>query len=203
MRHFAQIVIALVAITNPLGAMPVFLSLVGGLDAAGRRAAARRTALAVGAILTVSVGGGEAILGLFGISLPAFQAGGGLLIVLMGIEMLRGAPSKLQDEREREENVQDSLMVPLAMPIIAGPGSIATVIAFTARAKGWREDVEIAAAIWIVAVAVFVVLASAGTLSQRISARGLRIFGRFMGLILVAVGAQLLLSGVTSFQRSQ
>jgi multiple antibiotic resistance protein len=131
--------------------------------------------------------------------MPAFQAAGGLLLVLMGLEMLRGSPTKVQDERAHEEDVEDHIWVPLAMPLLAGPGSIATVMTFAVRARSWMDTGVIALAILVVAIVVYLTLRSANWVQRRISKRGQRIFIRFMGLILVAIGAQLLLSGVWSF----
>ncbi len=158
-----------------------------------------RATLAVTIILAVSLVAGETVLQLFGISLPAFQAAGGLLIVLMGLEMLRGSPTQVQHDPPNEEALEDAILIPLAMPLIAGPGAIATVITFTARTSGWRERAEIGAAILVTGLAVYITLRSAGWLQRHFSARGQRILIRFMGLILVAIGAQLALSGIWSF----
>jgi multiple antibiotic resistance protein len=199
-ERFLQVMVALLAITDPLGAVPVFLSLTAPMSPEARRRAPMRAAVAMLAILSLALLAGQALLKTFGISLPAFGAAGGLLLVLMGLEMLGGSPSKVQDERS-EERLEDHIWVPLAMPLLAGPGSIATVITFTVRASTWLQKAEIAAAILLVSVVVYLTLRSAGWLHKRISSRGQRIFIRFMGLILVAVGAQLLLSGIWAFQR--
>jgi multiple antibiotic resistance protein len=164
-----------------------------------RARAPLRAALAVTIILGVSLVAGDAVLKLFGISLPAFQAAGGLLIVLMGLEMLRGVPTQVQHDPPHDENVEDEILVPLAMPLIAGPGSIATVITFTARTDTWRGRLDIGGAVLCTGLAVYLTFRSAGWLQRHFSARGQRILIRFMGLILVAVGAQLFLSGVWSF----
>ena len=197
--QFLQVVVALLAITDPPGAVPAFLSLTSTMPEAARKKAPLRAAVAVTLILGVSLLAGEALLRLFGISLPAFQAAGGLLILLMGLEMLRGSPTKVQDESKGEEDSDDRILVPLAMPLIAGPGAIATVITFTAKETSWVGSTRIGGAILVVGVVIFITLRSAEWLQRTISERGQRIFLRFMGLILVAVGAQLLLSGIHSF----
>jgi len=198
--HFVQVLVALLAITDPPGAVPVYLSLTAAMSAEQRRQAPWRAAMAVAMILLISAALGNLLLKFFGVSLPAFQAAGGLLIVLMGLEMLRGAPTKVQDESRRDESLEDHILVPLAMPLIAGPGAIATVITFTARTQSWVDKAEIGLAILVLAVVVYLSLRGAGWLARHISARGQRIFIRFMGLILVAIGAQLLLSGVHGFR---
>ena len=200
-EHFFQVLVALLAITDPPGAVPVFLTLTARMTAAARRRAPLRAALASTAILLLSLVAGEAILKIFGVSLPAFQAAGGLLLVLMGLEMLRGAPTKVQDESESDEQSEDQILVPLAMPLISGPGSIATVITFTARSADWTGRVEIGVAILVTGLCIYLTLRSANWMQKHLSARGQRIFIRFMGLILVAIGAQLLLSGVWAFRK--
>ena len=201
LEHFFQVLVALLAITDPPGAVPVFLTLTGRMTPPARKRAPMRAALASTAILLLSLLAGEAILKVFGVSLPAFQAAGGLLLVLMGLEMLRGAPTKVQDESESDEHSEDQILVPLAMPLIAGPGSIATVITFTARSADWTGRVEIGVAILVTGLAIYLTLKSANWMQKHLSARGQRIFIRFMGLILVAIGAQLLLSGVWAFSK--
>ena len=193
-------VVALLAICDPPGAVPAYLGITATMPPEARRKAPLRAAVTVIIILGVALLAGEILLRMFGISLPAFQAAGGLLILLMGLEMLRGTPTKVQDESQHEEDSEDRILVPLAMPMIAGPGAIATVITFSAKAKSWEGNALIAGAILITGLVIFLTLYSAAWVQKKISARGQRIFLRFMGLILVAVGAQLLLSGIYSFK---
>ena len=193
-------VVALLAICDPPGAVPAYLGITATMPPEARRKAPLRAAVTVTIILGVALLAGEILLRMFGISLPAFQAAGGLLILLMGLEMLRGTPTKVQDESQHEEDSEDRILVPLAMPMIAGPGAIATVITFSAKAKSWEGNALIAGAILITGLVIFLTLYSAAWVQKKISARGQRIFLRFMGLILVAVGAQLLLSGIYSFK---
>ena len=198
--QFLQVVVALLAICDPPGAVPAYLSIAATMPPEARGKAPLRAAVSVTVILGVALLAGELLLRMFGISLPAFQAAGGLLILLMGLEMLRGAPTKVQDESRHEDDSEDRILVPLAMPMIAGPGAIATVITFSAKAKSWEGNARIGGAILITGLVIFLTLSSAAWVQKRISARGQRIFLRFMGLILVAVGAQLLLSGIHSFK---
>lgn len=193
-------VVALLAICDPPGAVPAYLGITATMPPEARRKAPLRAAVTVTIILGVALLAGEILLRMFGISLPAFQAAGGLLILLMGLEMLRGTPTKVQDESQHEEDSEDRILVPLAMPMIAGPGAIATVITFSAKAKSWEGNALIAGAILITGLVIFLTLYSAAWVQKKSSARGQRIFLRFMGLILVAVGAQLLLSGIYSFK---
>jgi multiple antibiotic resistance protein len=196
---FVQAVIAVIAIANPIGAAPIFLSLTDELDGAARVRAAARVALAVLVILTASALFGRVVLGAFGITDAAFRAAGGLVIVLMGLEMLRGTPTRVQHDQHAPDADDDAILIPLAMPLIAGPGAITTVITLVAQRPGPRGTVRALVAVGILTVVLSLTLSSASWLARVITARGQRIFLRFMGLILVAVGAQLLMTGTRAF----
>jgi multiple antibiotic resistance protein len=200
MRDYFQAIVALLAITDPIGAVPVFIALTRELDPRQRRRSALRGTLAAIVILTVAALAGRAILQVFGISLPAFQAAGGLVIVLMGLEMLSGRPTRAQQYEDNPRQDPDPILVPFAMPLIAGPGAITTVITLAVREPGWSQQPRVLIAIAVTGLILYLMLLSASWLSDRVGPRGQSIFLRFMGLILVAVGAHLLLSGVVSFR---
>jgi len=197
-EHFLQSTLAILAIANPLSAAPIFLSVIGGEDAPARESAARRAALAVLVILAGSAVLGRYLLMLFGISFAAFRAGGGLVITLMGLEMLQGTPTRVQHEAG-DGGPDDRILVPVAMPLIAGPGAITTTMALAVRQPGPLGLPLVLAAVCVTALAVWLTFSLSGRLEARIGSRGQAIFLRFMGLILVAVGAQLVLTGVRDF----
>jgi multiple antibiotic resistance protein len=130
--------------------------------------------------------------------MPALQAAGGLVVLLMGLEMLRGAPTRVQHDQE-PQSAADQVLVPLAMPLLAGPGAIATAITLSSRAAAWHETAMLLIAVAVVGAAIGVSLASASRLGRVIDYRGQRILLRFMGLILAAVGAEVLLTGISTF----
>lgn len=198
MTSLLQDIVALLAITNPLGALPVFLAITERLAPAERPRAGLRAAFAVTIILAVAALAGKPVLAAFGISMPALQAAGGLVVLLMGLEMLRGAPTRVQHDQE-PLSAADQVLVPLAMPLLAGPGAIATVITLASRAPAWRETMMLLIAVVVVGAAIGAVLACAPWLGRLIGSRGQRILLRFMGLILAAVGAEVLLAGVNTF----
>ena len=201
--QIAQAVIAVVAISNPIGLALVFINLTKDLDKAERKAASRRVVMWVFAILVVSMVSGIWLLKAFGVSLAAFQAAGGLVIALIGLEMMRGQSSAVQGGDE--EDGSDGLVIPLAMPMVAGPGTIATVITMTARAEQPGLGAYIAPAVAVVACALvlWIMLGAADWLRSHISEQGKRIITRFLGLILAAIGAQMLLSGATRIVEQQ
>ena len=127
MDQYVQAIVALLAIANPLAAVPVFLEAVDGADKKQRRKSATLAAVAVFAILLVAAVAGNWLLDIFGISISAFRCGGGLVILLMGLTMLQGRTSRVQKESLTHNDRQTKIFVPLAMPLIAGPGAITTV----------------------------------------------------------------------------
>jgi multiple antibiotic resistance protein len=195
---FLQEIVALLAITNPLGAVPVFLALTEGMPARDRSRAALRAAVAVVLILGVVALAGKALLAAFGISMPALQAAGGLVVLLMGLEMLHGTPTRIQYDQEPQSR-HEQVLIPLAMPLLAGPGAITTVLTLSSRAVTWRELAILLGAVTGVGAAILTVLSSANHVGGVIGARGQRILLRFMGLILAAVGAEVLLAGIFSY----
>jgi len=198
MTSLLQDIVALLAITNPLGALPVFLAITERLAPAQRSRAGLRAAFAVTIILAVAALAGKPVLAAFGISMPALQAAGGLVVLLMGLEMLRGAPTRVQHDQE-PQSAADQVLVPLAMPLLAGPGAIATVITLASRAAAWRDTTMLLMAVVVVGAAIGITLACAARLGRLIGYRGQRILLRFMGLILAAVGAEVLLAGIYTF----
>jgi multiple antibiotic resistance protein len=198
MTSLLQDIVALIAITNPLGALPVFLAITERLAPAQRSRAGLGAAFAVTIILAVAALAGKPVLAAFGISMPAPQAAGGLVVLLMGLEMLRGAPTRVQHDQE-PQSAADQVLVPLAMPLLAGPGAIATVITLASRTAAWRETAMLLIAVVVVGAAIGGILACAPRLGRLIGYRGQRILLRFMGLILAAVGAEVLLAGVYTF----
>ena len=196
---FLQATIALIAIANPFAALPVFLSLVPTEDAAAKRLAANRVALAVFAILVGAVLVGPLVLQVFGISFAAFRVGGGVVVTLTGLDMLRRREPTPQDDPAAALSAADQLIVPVAMPLIAGPGTIITAMTMAARASRGSLPWLVLVAGAVVAVVVWLVLALSGFVQRRIGTRGQAIVTRFMGLVLVAVGAQLVLGGFAEF----
>ncbi len=197
-EHFIQATIAILAISNPVGAAPVFLSLVGNVESPKLRNAALKVSFYVFLILCTATLAGSGLLKIFGISLSAFQAGGGLIILLMGLEMMKGQPTHVQHEKLQDDE-NDELLVPLAMPLIAGPGAIATIMTLTASNQNVMGHISVLLAVMLEAILLFISLSASAWLVERVSQRGQRIFLRFMGFILVAMGAQMALTGIKSF----
>jgi multiple antibiotic resistance protein len=200
MNEFLQALVSLLAITNPIVAAPIFLGIVSGMPPDARRRAAGHAGLAVFAILAGSALGGRYALELFGISLDAFRTAGGLVIILVGLEMLRGSPSGIQQDEASPEDPRDRIFVPFAMPLVAGPGAITTAITLsvTHPSRLYLPVIALVAAIGC-SLVLWATLRLALVRQRLVTPRVERIFTRFMGLILVAIGFQIGMLGIRDF----
>ena len=193
--------IALIALTNPLAELPFFFAATDGFSRVELRRAAVKVAVGVLIVLTVTAVAGARILDLFGVSFAAFRTAGGLVVILAALEMLRGAGFGITGVRRDPGETEDHLWVPLVMPLIAGPAPITAVITLALDEAGAFAGIPVATliAVSVAALCVLAVLLAAGFLSHTLSRRAVRIFERFSGLILLAIGCQMCLSGIREF----
>lgn len=192
---------ALIALTNPLAELPFFMAATEGLTGYQRRIAAVKVAIGVAIVLGVAAIAGSRILDLIDVSFAAFRAAGGLVIILAGLEMLRGTGSGLTSVSTRPGEVEDHLWVPLVMPLLAGPASITAAITLSLEETTGAAVVPVGTLIAVAAAAlsVMLMLLATATLTSIFSRRAIRIFERFSGLLLIAVGFQMGLSGIQQF----
>jgi len=191
----------LVAMTNPIAEVPLFLHLVEGKTKAEAHRSAVSVSLGVFVILSIAAVGGLQILTFLGIQLAAFRAAGGLLLVVMGLEMLRGEEPEAPVSTRHPGDAEDALLVPLTMPLLAGPGAITVTVSLTVRDPFmvWLVPMATVAAIGLASLVVYATLGLSGFVGSRIHRRGTRILTRFSGLILVAIGIQMGFTGVAEF----
>ena len=199
--HFIYAFGTLTALMLPLGELPIFIDIMKGRETRELRRAAFTVAGGSFAILAVSSLAGRQLLDIFGVSFPAFQAAGGLVLVVIGLEMLRGRTSDVTlDERAATDPV-DRLWIPLIMPLIAGPAAITTTIALSIRERATTGPIPVATLLAISAASLLVLLTllAARPIASRVSGRTARLGERFLGLVLVAVGCQMGMTGVSRF----
>lgn len=197
--QYAVIITGLFAILNPIGAIPVFLDLTADQETAERRRTALVTSVAVGIILVASAWVGDSILKFFGISIDAFRVGGGILILLMAVDMMHARPSRAKRTNEEHQEAQDKdsvAIVPLAIPLLAGPGAISTVILDAHNLGGVTERVILTVIIVGVAASVWLALYLATPISKWLGKTGNNILVRLMGLILMAIAVEFIITGV-------
>lgn len=191
----------LIAMTNPVAEVPLFLGLLKGRTRQEMTRAALKVAFGVWLILTLAAVGGLQLLAVFGIEVAAFRAAGGLLLVVMGLEMLQGREPEAHGAQRDSDEDEDALWVPLVMPLLAGPGAIVTTVTLAVREVYfvWVIPVATMVAIALTAVTVYLTLAAGGFIAERLHGRGTRILTRFSGLILVAIGFQMGFTGIAEF----
>ncbi len=197
--EYIKIFIALLAIVNPLGVVPLFISITANETPSERRTTIKQVAIGVASILLVSLFFGEALLHFFGISIDSFRVGGGILILLMAIAMLHAKTSPLkQTDKEANESLQKEAVaiVPLAMPLLAGPGAISTVILAAHKSTGIMHYLMVALGIIALSIITWIALRLSPWIQKRISATGLNIFTRIMGLILAAIAVEYIANGL-------
>ncbi|GLZ43562.1 MarC family protein [Actinokineospora sp. NBRC 105648] len=192
---FAQATITLVVIMDPPGTVPVFLSLTGRKTRATRNAAARQAVLVSLGVITAFAIGGEAILRYLGIGIPALQGAGGLLLLLIALDLLTGKNA----EPEAVEDVNVAL-VPLGTPLLAGPGAIAATIVFVRGAGGHAESyVALGLAILAVHLILYLCLRFSGVVIRVIKDSGITLLAKIAGLLLAAIAVQLVANSVRGF----
>jgi len=193
---------AVFVVVDPFAAVPFFLALTSGEPEGRRRATARRAAIAAGGVLAAFAVTGTFVFRVLGISMGAFKIAGGVLLLITAIDMLRTRASETRitpGEVESGRGKDDIAIVPLAMPLLAGPGSIATVVVLMARVRAERlaHGVIVLAAIALVAALAYLVLAGASRVDRVLGRTGLNILERASGLLLAAIAIQFMIDGVS------
>jgi multiple antibiotic resistance protein len=187
-------------VVDPLAAVPIFLSITARDTQAKRAGMARRAALAAFCTLALFSLAGGLIFRAFGISLGAFKAAGGLLLFLMSIDMMRAQPSRTRSTAEEEQEgleKEDVAIVPLAIPLLSGPGAIATVMVLMSRAA-WRPlaVASVIAAVGCTCAIAYLLLRWASSAQRYIKKTTLHVFERVMGLLLAAVAVEFIVGGL-------
>jgi multiple antibiotic resistance protein len=188
----------LFAIVGPVGAVPLFLNFTENLQSQRPRIA-RTSGFAVGCILTLAVVGGTQILYTFSISLDGFRVAGGLLLMTVAFEMLEARPVRTRHTPEEEQEAIDSSsvgVVPLALPLLSGPGAISTVILFSQQAGGATHKLILILLCWLMATMVWICFHLAPEIAKRLSRTTMNISARVMGLILASMAVDFIVGGL-------
>jgi multiple antibiotic resistance protein len=187
-------------LVDPFAALPTFLAVTAGSDARRRRAIARKASITAFVVLAVFAIAGQCIFRMFGITLPAFEIAGGIILLIIGLDMLNARRSPTQETTPEAEDAaakEDAGIVPLGIPMLAGPGSITSVMVLVGQAQGqWSKLAAILAAIFITALICFLVLGNSDRVARMLGQTGIRILVRIMGLLLVALAVQYFVNGM-------
>ncbi len=187
--------VTLFVIIDPVGLAPLFAAITKGMDATHRRAIAMRATLVGFGLLTLFGLVGDNVLEFIGISMPAFQIAGGLLLFLTALEML--FERRTQRREEKIEDLPDPSVFPLATPLIAGPGALATMILLTNQpGNSWIYVLAVHGVMAAVLVFVFVLFLAAGLIERIVGQTGINVISRLLGMLLAALSVQFVLNGI-------
>lgn len=196
-RLFGEVFVTLSVIMDPVGTIPLFLALTGGRSSGERRRQAWQAVVVAGTVIATFAVFGQSILSYLGITVPALQGAGGLLLVLVALELLTGR----EDEPTRTKGVNVA-MVPLGTPLLAGPGAIVATIVFVRRADGVEDVLAIAAGLLAVHLVLYLALRFSVGILRVLRDSGVLLLTRISGLLLSAIAVQLIADSVAAFVRA-
>jgi multiple antibiotic resistance protein len=186
-------------LVDPFAAIPPFLVMTAGADSASRRRTAKRAALTCFVVLSTFALAGGLIFKIFGITLPALKIAGGILLFLIGIDMLKAKQSPTRTaEGETEEacEKEDVGIIPMGIPMLAGPGAISSVMVLMGQSPSWWQAAPVFLAIGATAFGAFVILSAAGRIKRILGDTGIHILMRIMGLLLTTIAVQFEINGL-------
>jgi MarC family membrane protein len=200
MDLFIYLFVALFSVLNPIGTVPIFVGLTQGDSKQECSRISLWTSINVFLILIISFFIGKYVLSFFGISIDSLRIAGGLIIVSSGFSLLsgkfnkkRGINKKIETDAQKRNDIA---LTPLAMPMLAGPGSISLLIAFYQEHNSTNELIIASLAILAIAIAIFIILRSAHFLAQLLGASGIVAISRIVGFIVIAIGIQYIVSAL-------
>ena len=194
-----KIFIALIALVNPLGVLPMFISLTQDFTPVQKQRAIRTAALTVVAVISTCALLGEQIIKFFGISTASLQVAGGLLILLMSLSMLNAQPSGAKttaEERDEAEHKDTIGVVPLGIPLLTGPGAMSTVIVLAGKSNHVSDYIALIGSGVVIAALVWLTLQMAQPIARFMGRTGINIATRIMGLLVAAVAVEFIVEGL-------
>jgi multiple antibiotic resistance protein len=197
---FVSAFVTFFVIIDPPGCAPIYAGLTKGAGAVQRRAMAVRAVIVAGAILLVFALVGEDLLRVLGISLNSFRIAGGIMLFLIALEMVFEKRTQRREERVAKINetpeIEDVSIFPMAMPMIAGPGSIASVMLMMSRTEGLAESLIVIGAMALILVLTLIALLAAGPLMRLVGQSVEAVVTRLLGVLLAALAAQFVIDGI-------
>ncbi|CAN5146039.1 MarC family protein [soil metagenome] len=200
MELFISAFVTLFVVIDPPGCAPIYASMTTGANGAQRRSMALRAVMIATAILVVFALWGKQVLGVLGIDLNSFRIAGGIMLFLIAMDMVFEKRTQRREDRAQKivetPEVEDVSVFPMAMPMIAGPGSIATVMLLMARANGLSERLAVVGALAAVLVLMLGALMAAGPLMKMLGKKIEAVITRLLGVLLAALAAQFVIDGL-------
>ncbi len=191
--------VTLLVVIDPIGLTPVFIALTPGLSIQERRAIAIRATVIAAGLLFLFAFLGEQVLGFIGISMPAFRIAGGILLFLTALDMLFERRTKRREDQVDRDDVPDPSVFPIAIPLIAGPGAIASIILLVGQAEGTLGMVSVLGVMVVVLAIVFLLFLSASPIERALGKTGIVVVTRLLGMLLAALSVQFVLDGIRGF----
>jgi multiple antibiotic resistance protein len=200
---YIQIIIGVMSIFSPFVAIPIFISLTSGNTLEEKKETAKTASIAACIVGLVSIWIGQYVLMIFGISISSFKIAGGILLLLMSINMLnaktpkaKNTKSELKEAKKKSVNVKEIAVVPLAIPLIAGPGAISTIIIFSQKSEDFIHLFIMSLIIVAISSYIYLTLKMSNYISKRLGITGLNIISRVMGLLLASISVEFIISGL-------
>ena len=191
--------VTMFVVIDPIGLAPLFVALTQGKSAQIRRRIAVRATMTAVLILLLFAVFGEALLSFIGISMPAFRVAGGVLLFLTALDMLFERRTKRREDQSEEDESDDPSVFPLAIPLIAGPGSIASVILLMGQRPGLEGTVMVLGVTGLVMVIVMGFFMASGLIERALGKTGITVVTRLLGMLLAALSVQFVLDGLAAF----
>ncbi len=195
-NDYAQFFIAMLAIVDPLTILPLYLQLVRRFDDVERARLARRAATAVTIALVFTVFLGQQVLHFFGISIGSFQIAGGLLLLMVALQLMYQNEAQIGNREDERPTQASEVVVPLAIPLLAGPGAFSTVIVFSFRSNHWLHEITLAGCLLVLGLIVWLSLHLSGRIMRFISPLSLSVVNKVMGLIMAAIAVEFIMNGI-------
>ncbi len=197
-NEYVRLLVGLLALINPLTILPIFLAMVHGRSGAEKSHVSTVAALTVLVTLLIFTYLGAALLDLFAITIDSFRIAGGILLLLTALEMMRAKSPTGERAAEGESNLTSLGIVPLGIPLLAGPGAIVTTIVDSSALPGLAHKLAVSAVILVVAVVVYVTLRLSAKAGAYMSATAMTIFNRVMGLIIASIAVEFIIGGLAA-----
>ncbi|MCX7566055.1 MarC family protein [Sulfitobacter sp. F26169L] len=193
--------VTLLVVVDPIAIAPIFIAITPNLTSIQRERIARRAVLVGGLILVVFALAGEAVLDFIGISMAAFRVAGGVLLFLTALDMLFERRTKRREDSSSEPDPahEDPSVFPLAIPLIAGPGAIASVILLVGEKPGGEGLVTVFGILAVVLLMMYLMLRVSSNLEKRVGKVAINVFTRIFGMLLAALSVQFVLDGLAEF----
>ena len=189
--------VTLAVVVDPPGLAPLFIALTRGMDADRRRSVAIRACLVAAGLLAAFGLFGETLLTAVGISMPAFRIAGGILLFLTALDMLFERRTKRREGTAEEDEHDDPAVFPLGTPLIAGPGSLATMVLLTgAPGMGWGGTLIVLALMLVVIALCFLACQVSGLIARALGRTGIIVVTRLLGMLLAALSVQFVIDGI-------